>query len=329
MNKVKLIYQENEFPNFLLGCNRRVVEQFYDLVPYDPTQTYSPADSAVLTTHTSVLQTTPRWYTPLIDNGLKMIVDHLWDSDVDTPSVVKDGHLILRNGNWVWVRECLWWAEMGYDQYRPQRDPKYTFFMPMNKTREHKDLVVQRLAPVLDTALYSYVERGKLLEGDCVHEPRPGHVFWEFYFNPWWYDSTVFSVVVESYMRTDAWTRNPVVPNYKTEVSEKIFKPMAFRHPFVTFGSFETLKYLQAQGFETWGNLWDESYDNIANDDQRHQAVSNLVMDIVKEYGTSANFDSLTEQKFEHNYRTFFDVPRMTKVFVDEIVGDIQKFLAQ
>ena len=75
--------------------------------------------------------------------------------------------------------------------------------------------------------------------------------------------------------------------------------------------------------------MWDESYDNIANDDQRHQAVSNLVMDIVKEYGTSANFDSLTEQKFEHNYRTFFDVPRMTKVFVDEIVGDIQKFLAQ
>jgi hypothetical protein len=328
MNKVKLIYLENEYPNFIHGCVRKIVDQFYDLVPYDPATSYMPQDSAVLTTHTSVLESTPRWYEPLLAQGLKMIVDHLWDSDVDTPSVVKNGHLILRNGNWVWVRECIWWTDLEYNKYVPNRQYEYSFFMPMNKTREHKDLVIERLSPVLDNALYSYVERNILLKGDCKHEPIPGQVFWEFYFNPWWYDSTVFSVVVESYMRTDPWSRNPVVPNFKTEVSEKIFKPLAFKHPFITFGSYETLKYLKQQGFETFDNLWDESYDNIASDDDRHQKVSEIVINATKLYTTSTQLDRITEQKLEHNSQTFYNIPKVTNIFVNEIIGDIQRFLA-
>ena len=111
--------------------------------------------------------------------------------------------------------------------------------------------------------------------------------------------------------------------------TEKTLRPIIAQTPFIVMGPKGYLANLRRMGFMTFGQWWDESYDNIANDDQRHRTVSQLVIDVAKEYGTTAGFDAVTEQKFEHNYRTFFDVPRMTQIFVNEIVGDIQKFLAQ
>lgn len=331
MNKIRLIYQQGNHPCFQHGIIQRIVEQWYDIELYDPAKTYDPQDTAVLITHVEEVETREcdGWFTPLEQAGFRVVVDHLWDSDVDTPSVVKNGRLILRNGNWVWYHECLRFIEQGYHQHQPQRDYKHAFFMPMHKQRWHRDLAVEKLQSVLPHSLWSYVERGTLMPGDVDHN-IPSNIFWEFYVNPEWYNSTFFSVVVESWMRSNAWFSSPVTPNYRTEVSEKVFKPLMFHHPLVVYGSYGTLQYLQREGFETFSNLWDESYDLVENDQQRHAVVSQLIINNVYRFlRGDLIIDTITQQKFQHNHARFFDKELVLQRFKNEIIADLQEFLAQ
>lgn len=45
-------------------------------------------------------------------------------------------------------------------------------------------------------------------------------------------------------------------------LSEKIFKPIILRHPFLVVGNQGTLSYLRSLGFKTFSKWFDESYDN-------------------------------------------------------------------
>jgi len=312
------------------GDIQRIVEPWYNVEVYDPDKTYDPHDTVILITHVEEVETrnSTGWFTPFEQAGFRVVVDHLWDSDVDTPSTVKNGRLILRNGNWVWYRECIRFMTQGYDTYQPNRNYTHAFFMPMHKTRWHRDQAQQKLAPVLDQALWSYVERGTIMPGDADHSDTSQPIFWEFYVNPTWYDSTFFSVVVESYMRSDSWFASPMVPNYKTEVSEKLFKPAMFYHPMVVYGSYGTLEYLHREGFETFSNLWDESYDTVADDQGRHDAVTKLVLDNVSRFQRGElGVDYETQQKLEHNHARFFDRDLVLQRFEAEVIGDLQRFL--
>jgi len=329
MSKIRFIYQQGNHPCFMNEDIQRIVEPWYDIEVYDPDKTYNPQDTVILITHVEHVETknTTGWFTPFEQAGFRVVVDHLWDSDVDTPSMVKDGRLILRNGNWVWYRECIRFIEQGDHTYQPRRDYSHAFFMPMHKTRWHRDQAQEKLAPVLEHALWSYVEKGILVPGDMDHSV-PSSIFWEFYVNPEWYNRTFFSVVVESYMRSDWWVRSPTVPNYRTEVSEKLFKPCMFYHPIVVYGSLGTLEYLHREGFETFDNLWDESYDLIDADQQRHDAVTSLILSNVQRFQAGdLGIDSLTQQKLEHNHARVFDRDLVLQRFEREIIGDLQRFL--
>jgi hypothetical protein len=329
MSKIRFIYQQGNHPCFMNGDIQRIVEPWYDIEVYDPAKTYNPQDTVILITHVEEVETrnSTGWFTPFEQAGFRVVVDHLWDSDVDTPSMVKNGRLILRNGNWVWYRECIRFIEQGYHTYQPQRNISHAFFMPMHKTRWHRDQAQEKLAPVLQHALWSYVEKGTLVSGDVDHNV-PSNIFWEFYVNPEWYNSTFFSVVSESYMRSDRWFESPMVPNYCTEVSEKLFKPCMFYHPMVVYGSYGTLQYLRREGFETFDNLWDEGYDLITQDQQRHNAVTNLVLDNVQRFlRGELGIDQLTQQKLEHNHARIFDRNLVLQRFEAEIIGDLQRFL--
>jgi hypothetical protein len=154
---------------------------------------------------------------------------------------------------------------------------------------------------VLEQGLYSYAERGRMLPNDFDREQQG---YWLYYFNPEWYNTTCFSVVIESYMRSMSWHRNPEVPNYKTEISEKSFKPMAYRHPFITFGSVDTMKYLQREGFETFDNLWDESYDDEPDDSRRIEKIAQVLKHL-ESTDRQKIFESAHEI-IKHNWNHFY-----------------------
>jgi hypothetical protein len=97
----------------------------------------------------------------------------------------------------------------------------------------------------------------------------------------------------------------------------------------IVCGSVNTLKFLHAQGFETFENLWSEAYDAVPSDQDRQRAVFDLVRDVVHTHNRqSQGWDKLTQQKLAHNNARFFDLEYIKKQFAEEIINDIEEFLS-
>lgn len=91
---------------------------------------------------------------------------------------------------------------------------------------------------------------------------------------------------------------------HKTHLTEKIFKPIIARQPFVLVGPANNLRYLKSYGFRTFDRWWDESYDQLPNPIHRIQAVTQIVKDICSRSDQELT-DLLHEMRetLEHNYR--------------------------
>jgi hypothetical protein len=95
---------------------------------------------------------------------------------------------------------------------------------------------------------------------------------------------------------------------HKTHLTEKIFKPIVLRMPFILLGCANNLEYLRSYGFRTFGDFWDESYDQELDPIKRMQMVTEIL--------SKLNQLSAIEQKqmlldmqpiLEHNYKLFND----------------------
>ena len=92
----------------------------------------------------------------------------------------------------------------------------------------------------------------------------------------------------------------------KTHLTEKIFKPIVLRMPFILVGCAHNLKYLRSYGFKTFGDFWDESYDTIEDPILRLQAITKILKDMSK-LSTDEQQDMLANMQpiLEHNYNLF------------------------
>ena len=59
----------------------------------------------------------------------------------------------------------------------------------------------------------------------------------------------------------------------KLQLTEKIFKPIVMKQPFMLLGAVGNLAYLKSYGFKTFEGIIDESYDTIQDNDLRTEAV--------------------------------------------------------
>jgi hypothetical protein len=85
---------------------------------------------------------------------------------------------------------------------------------------------------------------------------------------------------------------------------------------------------LHREGFETFGNLWDESYDLIVSDRARFDAVTDLVLDTVQRYDRGElGIDAETQQKLIHNHARFFDKQLVEQRMTSEIFNTIKEFV--
>jgi hypothetical protein len=92
----------------------------------------------------------------------------------------------------------------------------------------------------------------------------------------------------------------------KYHLTEKIFKPIISRMPFVLAGPAHNLKYLREYGFQTFGRWWDESYDDIEDPVQRLSAIGD-VMAWICGHSLEQLQDLLISMQpvLEHNYQLF------------------------
>jgi hypothetical protein len=183
----------------------------------------------------------------------------------------------------------------------------------MWRKRPGRDQLMARITEYLDQSLYSYVNNNVLLDND-VH---PGTPNFGRYINPEWYQRTYFSLVAETYTEPRPF------------ISEKTFKPMAFQHPFIIWGSPGLLKYAQDWGFETFGHIIDESYDLEPHAPTRLNMIIQQVDQLYTEYRQSRPLfqDTVSQQKLQHNFNHFYDQTLITNMFKQEIADTIMDFV--
>lgn len=63
-------------------------------------------------------------------------------------------------------------------------------------------------------------------------------------------------------------------------LTEKTFKVILYKRPFVILGAKNSLRQLHKMGFKTFHSIWDESYDQIDDPNQRLLKVLEIVEDI-------------------------------------------------
>jgi hypothetical protein len=98
-----------------------------------------------------------------------------------------------------------------------------------------------------------------------------------------------------------------VATGRRHHLTEKTFKPIALGMPFVIVGTQGSLRYLRSYGFKTFGDLWDESYDD-AEDDIRIERIANLLrsLDELPNHAKQQLFETAYEV-IEHNWNHFYN----------------------
>lgn len=123
-----------------------------------------------------------------------------------------------------------------------------------------------------------------------------------------YYENSYFSLVTETLFFNSLDERNLVTKINSKFISEKIFKPLAAKHPFILVGQPHILKHMRSLGYKTFHPLFDERYDDIEDDDQRMDAIE-------KELVRVSSFDDRKWTKVqtflkpivEHNSRLYFE----------------------
>ena len=117
------------------------------------------------------------------------------------------------------------------------------------------------------------------------------------------YEDTYFSLVSETiyFAEYRDWEDSCFL-------SEKIFKAILFRHPFVLCATPHTLKYLRGLGYKTYSPVIDESYDSIDDNWLRLVAILKEVNRLCKLEGEALeDYLKFCREIAEHNFNVLLN----------------------
>ena len=90
-------------------------------------------------------------------------------------------------------------------------------------------------------------------------------------------------------------------------LTEKTFKPICLRMPFVMVSAAGSLQYLKRYGFRTFSDIWDESYDDETDDGRRLEKISHLLKDLDDQSPQELQkIYQSTIPILEHNFQHFY-----------------------
>jgi len=114
----------------------------------------------------------------------------------------------------------------------------------------------------------------------------------------------------------------------KLHLTEKMFKPIVSKQPFMLLAAPGNLEYLRSYGFKTFGNVIDESYDTIQDPDARVDAV----VAQMKWYSELSDSDKLDVMKklepiIEYNFHHFYG--KFKEIIVDELITNCENLFTE
>lgn len=327
-----------------------IFAQYFKLSNYNPTTSYNKDSLFVFSRPNNYSE---KFLPELLSEGHKLIIANPWEARpyvlakdftefqnqilvlLGSKSPYQFGwHNVVEIPRWFWFNEHLWYTcdqriSQHIKKYVPTRTNNKLFLMPMQRSKKFRDSIIEKFSNYLNQAIWSYVENwsGSRSLPKYSFSPfekiRPDRVF-----EAKWYDETYFSLVVETAVNRLQDISKEIVglrdEDYPCDlfVTEKTFKPIAFQHPFMIIGMPHTLKFLHDNGFETYENLFDESYDDLLLFEDRLDIVySNL-----GNFSKSKYLEPITEQKIKHNYHRFYDRRVVLEHFTQDVIDPILEF---
>jgi len=113
----------------------------------------------------------------------------------------------------------------------------------------------------------------------------------------------------------------------RIHLTEKIFKPVVLKQPFVLVGGTGCLEYLRSYGFRTFDSWWSEDYDAITNDQERMQACADIVNWIgSKDISELEQMRNSMTDVLNYNYSYFYK--HFSKECWSELLLNVSKCLA-
>jgi hypothetical protein len=323
--KFKLvIFIEDVLNNLLAAKFKYVMAENFDIESFDNQKIYDKSSTVFYLTCGHFNKIKPI-IENIVDSGYKVVIENLWEGGFGVGAFPTGSNVLTitagtPGNSKVHVPMFFW-----YNPNRPYLSPEYIidykamirehkfdkkFLMLMRGLRKFRDQIYTKFGDILDDSYYSYYERGIKIFGDKEVTPE-FHITYGDYVNVEWYNRTQFSVVVETSMNSN-----------RPFLTEKTTRPLAIKHPFIILGDTGTLALLRSSGFETFENIFDESYDLITNQSNRIDAVYTQV----KDYNQS-EYSKLTKDKIEHNYNLYHNDAEVNCRFKREIIDPILEFV--
>jgi hypothetical protein len=178
-------------------------------------------------------------------------------------------------------------------QQRCSTHRPYKFLFLNGRARSHRKHLLHRLGPLLEQAIWTNLDN---THGEPIKFLDPKYEFsfyqgntsidqsgfakyklfnneWgEIYLNAQPYLDTHFSLVTETVFDYPYSFR-----------TEKIWKPIAIGHPFIVASGQGYYKDLHRLGFKTFGNLIDESFDQISDNRKRLEHIALVVEELCQQ----------------------------------------------
>ena len=104
-------------------------------------------------------------------------------------------------------------------------------------------------------------------------------------------------------------------------LTEKIFKPIVSKRPFILVGAPGNLAYLKRYGFETFDRWIDESYDNETDPTRRTEMIVNELDKLSKQDVSKQHREM--QEVLDYNYDHFYG--KFKEVIVDELLWNFKK----
>lgn len=109
--------------------------------------------------------------------------------------------------------------------------------------------------------------------------------------------------------------------DHKLHLTEKTFKPIVTKRPFILAAAPGNLRYLRSYGFKTFGDWIDESYDDISDPVARLDCIAKeLTRLCALPWSELLSMQDDMKSTLEHNKAHFFG--RFREIIVDELVDN-------
>ena len=229
------------------------------------------------------------------------------------------GVAIVAVPSWYWIMDQQPLMHFGLHEYEPRPEIKHKFLMTIEKIRPDRDYLCDQLGDLLHQSLYSYRHRDVFLPNDWTEDMGGPY---QRYVNPEWLNSTPFTLIVETYIDDSATSGFSLTNNDRHFLCEKSYKPLAYKHPFIMTSTQGNLAYLRSQGFESFPELFDESYDDIADWRERIRRI----VEIVRDFDARSLDNPIVKEKLLYNSARFFDQDLTKKLLNSSIIEPAVEF---